>query len=147
MDANSALVRTDQAFDAIPANTIIPNGAELDGVIYNSSVGLSIVTASFLSLSPPNTLGRTTLDFFDPSDLLMLTFTTPSLSFGISFNTFATDAGAFTVTTNLGDVASSFFDPFPGQTTGQFAGFTSDTLFTSVTITGGRRAEVTHSTT
>jgi hypothetical protein len=44
------------------------------------------------------------------------------------------DKGAYELKDNLGDVISSSFDPFPGFDTGEFAGFTSDTAFTSVTV-------------
>ena len=56
------------------------------------------------------------------------------MAFGIDFNTFATAAGAYTATTNLGEVAGSVFDPFPTLSTGEFLGFSSDMAFTSVTI-------------
>ena len=56
------------------------------------------------------------------------------MAFGIDFNTFATAAGAYTATTNLGEVAGSVFNPFPTLSTGEFLGFSSDMAFTSVTI-------------
>jgi hypothetical protein len=46
----------------------------------------------------------------------------------------AQGAGAYSATNDLGDVALSFFDPFPGFSTGQFVGFISDTPFSAVTI-------------
>src|SRR5262249_30602852 len=98
-----------------------------------ASVGMAIVTNIALALSPPNTLGRTPI-FFDAGDSISFSFDTPILAFGISFNTFATAPGAYLVTTNLGDVAPSSFDPFPGATPGQFAGLVSDTPFTSVVV-------------
>ena len=63
-------------------------------------------------------------------------FDTPLEAFGIDVNTFATGNGSYTATTNTGDVIPSFFNPFPGFSTGQFIGFSTDVPFTSVTIAG-----------
>jgi hypothetical protein len=127
-----------ETFDTVPAQTVIPNGSTFDGVRYQSSAGNLITTADFLPLSPPNTLGadrRPFFDFFLPGDLVILTFPQPILAFGVSFSTNNTTPASYTVNTNLGGVIPSGFDPFPGASTGQFAGFITDTPVTSVTIT------------
>src|SRR5262245_2715459 len=54
VDANPALVKTVQTWDALPSGTVIPNGSSLDGVIYNSSAGNALITNQFLALTPPN---------------------------------------------------------------------------------------------
>jgi hypothetical protein len=125
---------TVQTFDTVAAPFVIPNGTNFQGVVYTSSDGNPLITNLFLALSPPNTLGEDVNGFFLPTDVLTLTFPTPITAFGISFNTFATDMGAYTLTTNAGSVIPSFFDPFPGAATGQFAGFSTDTPFTTVTV-------------
>lgn len=124
---------TVENWDSYAAGTVIPNGSTLAGVTYSTSVGDALVTSGFLPLSSPNTLGRTTVGFFLPTDIVTFSFATPINAFGISFNTFATAPGAYLLTTSAGAAASDY-DPFPGFPTGQFAGLTSDAGFTSVTI-------------
>ena len=114
--------------------TVIPNGSTFDGVIYNSSAGAAVVTAAFLPLSSPHTLGRTPINFFAAADSMTFTFLAPVNAFAISFNTGAPTNGGYRAQSNLGDIALSFYDPFPGFATGQFVGFSSDTPFTSVTV-------------
>jgi hypothetical protein len=127
-------------WDAFAAGTTFANGSTVNGITYNSSTMVAVVTNAFVTSTSPNGLGRTPINFFDNGDTITFTFTTPVTAFGIDINTFATAAGSYTATTNLGDVALSVFDPFPSAPfgTGQFVGFTSDTPFASVTI-----AEVT----
>jgi hypothetical protein len=132
--AVSGLSPTVQTFDTFAPGTTFANGATIGGVTYNSSSGMSIVTNAFLALSGSNTLGRTPTQFFAATDTLTLSFPNPISGFGISFNTFATSTGAYTLSLNTGDVVNSFYDPFPGFATGQFAGFTSTTPITSLVI-------------
>jgi hypothetical protein len=120
-----------QTWDALADGTVI---TVLDGITYSPSTGQAVVTNTFLPLSSPNTLGRSPIEFFNASDTMTFTFSFPVTAFAISINTFATNNGAYTATTNLGDVATSFYNPFPGFNVGQFVGFTSTTAFTSVTI-------------
>lgn len=64
---------------------------------------------------------------------MTFSFGTGLSAFGIDIDTSAT-TGAYSATTNLGDIIASVSDPFPGFSTGNFVGFSSDTPFTSVTI-------------
>ena len=121
-------------WDGFAAGTTFPNGSTVDGITYNSSAGDAVVTDIFLITTNPNGLGRTPIQFFGGVDTITFTFTNSILAFGIDINTFATGSGAYRATTNLGDIALSSFDPFPGSSTGQFVGFLSDTLISSVTI-------------
>jgi PEP-CTERM motif len=125
-----------ETWDDDAAGTVIPDGTLFDGVIY-ATPGPdpdAKITGAFLPLSSPNTLGDAADDFFSGSESITFSFPSPIVAFGISFNTFATAAGAYTLTTGLGDIAPSALDPFPGFTTGQFAGFVSDTPFSAVTV-------------
>jgi len=123
-----------ETWDSYAAGTTIANGGTLKGITYNSSAGIAVVQNNFLNSTPPNGLGRTPINFFDSADTIQFTFGTPLTAFGIDINTFATASGAYTATTNNGDVVGSFFNPFPGAGTGQFVGFSSTVPFTSVTI-------------
>jgi hypothetical protein len=128
------LMKTVEGWDGAAPGTVIPNGTSFNGVIYNSSSGNALITDAFFALSSPNTLGNTTNGYFAGGDSITFTFSQPIFAFGISFDTFATLSGDFVLKDNLGDVIASSFDPFPGLDTGEFAGFTSDTEFTSVTV-------------
>lgn len=124
-----------ETWDALADGTVILG---LNGISYDPSGGDAIVTTDYLELSSPNGLGSTSAlcpDCFLPAETMTFTFSSPISAFGISINTFAGTAGAYTATTNLGDVVGSFFDPFPGAGTGQFVGFTSTLPFTSVVLT------------
>jgi PEP-CTERM motif len=125
-----------ETWDDDAASTVIPDGMLFDGVIYATPTPGpdAKITGLFLPLSSPNTLGDAADDFFSGSESITFSFPSPVVAFGISFNTFATAAGAYTLTTDLGDIAPSSLDPFPGFTTGQFAGFVSDTPFSAVTV-------------
>jgi hypothetical protein len=89
---------------------------------------------TFLVSTSPNGLGRTPNQFFAATDTITFGFTTPITVFGIDINTFDPNIGAYRVLTNLGDIALSSFDPFPGRSTGQFVGFLSDMPISSVTL-------------
>jgi hypothetical protein len=123
-------------WDSFAVGTMFANGSTVNGITYNSSTGVATVDDSFFPTTPPNSLGRPNggLFFFSDGDTMTFGFPTPIIAFGIDINTFETLPGGYTATTNLGDVAPSVFDPFPGLTTGQFIGFVSDTPFTSLTI-------------
>jgi PEP-CTERM motif len=123
-----------ETWDDHAADTVIPDGTLFDGVIYATPGPDAKITGVLLPLSSPNTLGDAADDFFSGSESITFSFPSPIVAFGISFNTFATAAGAYTLTTDLGDIAPSALDPFPGFTTGQFAGFVSDTPFSAVTV-------------
>jgi hypothetical protein len=120
-------------WDGYAAGTVILDGTSLAGITYSTTAGDSIVTSTFPPLSPPNGLGGTSVGFFTAGDTVTFSFATPIYAFGISINTFATAPGAYLLTTSAG-LALSAYDPFPGFSTGQFAGLVSDTGFTSVTI-------------
>ena len=114
--------------------TVVPDAGILDGIIYSTPGPDAAVGNLFLPLSPPNSLGDVSDGFFSPGETISFSFPGPIIAFGISINTFAQGAGAFSATNGLGDVALSVFDPFPGSSTGQFVGFISDTPFSAVTI-------------
>lgn len=130
IDADASLSKTVQGWDGLAHGTVLTT---LDGVTYAATSGDVIVTHSFLPLSSPNAVGITPLEFFTGGDGITFTFATPIYAFGISFNTFATIAGSYMLSTSVGDAGSSY-DPFPGFGTGQFAGLISDTLFDTVTV-------------
>jgi hypothetical protein len=136
----AAVASTTEGWDEFSSGTVILNGALVNGVLYDLSDPTAdfVVTAGGATISPPNGLGRTNNPFggeaFIPSDVVTLTFPSPVTAFGVSFNTFATTAGAYSLTTDFGDIAPSAYDPFPGFNTGQFAGFTSDEPISSVAI-------------
>jgi PEP-CTERM motif len=131
---------TTEGWDEFASGTIIPNGALVNGVVYDLSDPTVnfIITAGGADVSSPNGLGRTNNPFggeaFIPGDIITFTFPTLISAFGVSFNTFSTTQEAYTLTTNLGDIAPSAYDPFPGISTGQFAGFISGEPVSSVTI-------------
>ena len=113
---------------------MVPDGGIIDGIIYSTPGPDAAVGNLFLPLSPPNSLGDVSDGFFSPGETISFSFPGSIIAFGISINTFAQGAGAFSATNGLGDVALSVFDPFPGSSTGQFVGFISDTPFSAVTI-------------
>lgn len=130
---------TIENWDSFVAGTTFANGSTVNGITYNSSTNIAVVTNAFLTTTSPNGLGRTPTGFFDVADTITFGFVAPISAFGIDINTFDTGAGAYTATTNLGDVVFSGFDPFPSFSTGQFVGFQSDTAISWVRIaaTGG----------
>jgi hypothetical protein len=139
----STLTTTVEGWDTYPAGTIFPDGSTVNGITYNvSSSGDALVVSTGISLSPPNNLFMTNCpsaqacSFRPLVDTFTFGFPQPITAFGITFSsTFATTPGAYLLTTNLGDVIPSSFDPvFPGFGLGEFAGFVSTTPFTSVTV-------------
>ena len=128
----SASALTSQTFDTLANGTLLTT---LNGVSYASSVGTPVVTNSFLTSTAPNGLGRTGLGFFATTDVVTFTFANAISAFAIDINTFATAPGSYDVVLNNGDQVFSIFESFSGTSTGQFIGFTSDTPFTSVTLT------------
>jgi len=121
-------------WDGFAAGTGFADGTGANGITYTSSAGNALVTNDFFVSTSPNGLGDTTVGFFQGADAITFTFSNALRAFGIDINTYATAAGAYTATTNLGDVASSVLDQFPGLATGEFIGFSSTSAFTSVTI-------------
>ncbi len=138
LDADLKLIKRVEGWDTFAPRTIFPNGSTVNGITYNVSDGEAVVVSTGISLSPPNNLFVTTArSGFSPLlDTFTFGFHQPINAFGITFSsTFATTPGAYLATNNLGDVASSSFDPlFPGFPLGEFVGFKSDRPFTSVTI-------------
>lgn len=122
---------TIEGWDSLPSGTLI---TVLNGITYTTNDGTALVTNVFLPLSSPNTLGESVNGFFAASDTMTFTFSSPITQFGISINTFDASTGGYTASDNLGNVIGSFYDPFPGFTTGEFVGYTSTTAFSSVTI-------------
>ena len=138
---------TIEGWESYAAGTTFANGSTVNGITYNSSTNIAVVTNQFRNTTTPNSLGRTEtvpgFDFFAAADTITFGFVTPIFAFGIDINTFAVNAGSYQATTNLGDIALSGFGPFPGFTTGQFVGFTSDTQISSVIIGLGPLADTT----
>jgi hypothetical protein len=131
-DVTGEIVET---WDDNAVGTVIPDAGILDGIIYSTSGPEAARVGNFFqSLSLPNSLGDVFDDFFSPAEKISFSFPGSIIAFGISINTFAEGTGAYSATNDLGDVALSFFDPFPGFSTGQFVGFSSDTPFSAVTI-------------
>lgn len=122
-----------QDFEGLAAGTIL--GTE-PGVSYLASLGLPIVTNLYLTTTFPNGLGSTSEgnEFFLPDETATLVFDSAITAFAIDINTFSETDGAYSATLDTGVVVTSLFEVFPGQITGQFIGFVSDTPFTSVTI-------------
>jgi hypothetical protein len=121
-------------WDTFTAGTTFPNGTTVNGITYNSSSGIAIVTDFFLQTTLPNSLGRTPDEFFAEDDTITFTFDMPISAFGIDINTFDSQDSGYVALTDRGDVFNSIFEPFPGQNTGQFLGFSTETSFNSVTI-------------
>jgi hypothetical protein len=129
----SALVEN---WDRFSAAATFPNGSTTAGITYFSSRGVALVQNTFLQTTFPNTLGRTEGGFFTPGDTITFGFAAPLMAFGIDINTFARANGSFATITNTGEVIGSFFNPFPGRSTGQFVGFSTGLPFQAVTIFG-----------
>lgn len=123
-----------ETWDGFAAGTTFPDGTTANAITYATTAADAQVASGFVNTTAPNVLGSTFGGFFDAGNNPTFTFSVALSAFGIDINTFATAAGAYTGTTNDGDVALSVFDPFPGETTGNFIGFSSTTPFTSVTI-------------
>jgi hypothetical protein len=121
-------------WDAFLDGTIFPNGTTIDGITYTSSAGDALVTSMFLTTTPPNGLGQSALGFFAGTNTMSFAFDVALDAFAIDVNTFSSAPGAYTATTNTGEVIPSVFAPFPASGTGQFIGFSSSSPFTSVTI-------------
>ena len=131
VDAAPGFTKAVETFDEFSNGTLLTTA---NGITYSpTNGGTALVTSDYQPLSAPNTLGLQGNGFFTNTDSIQLSFSHPIRAFGISLNTAATDDGAYQASDNLGDTASSGNDPFPGQISGQFVGFTSDTPFTSVT--------------
>lgn len=132
--AVSGLTTVVEGWDAYVLDTAIADGSTLNGITYDFASGSGLVTDDYLTLSSPHGLGKTPGAFFGGTESVTFSFAVPIVAFGININTFATTAGAYSLTTNLADIAASGFNPFPGLTTGQFVGLVSDTPLTSFTL-------------
>jgi hypothetical protein len=126
-----------EGWDTFPDGAVFTNGSTVNGITYNASIGNALVRDGYAYTTAPNILVETTYDNFGPYDTMTFSFVTPIRAFGIDIDTFAQTDKAYQVTTNLGDVALSGYDPFPTLTTGQFVGFISDAAISSVTIALG----------
>lgn len=125
---------TVEDWDSFAANTVFPDGTTVNGIAYHTSAGDAMVTDTVATTTPPNGLGAFNTGFFEAGETITFTLDTPTNAFGIDINTLAGNAGDFTATTDVGDVISSAFNPFPGSSLGQFIGFSSNVPFSSVTI-------------
>jgi hypothetical protein len=125
-----------EGWDGLAAGTAILNGSTVNGVTYNSNTGGADVLGGYFNTTNPNQLTGHTRggSGWQFGDTLTMTFPFAVSAFGIDFNTFAAANGAFKATTNMGEVITSFYDPFPSASTGQFLGFSTSMAFTSITI-------------
>ena len=148
IDSDPSLIKTVESWDTYPAGTIFLNGSTVNGITYDVSAGEALVVSTGISLSVPNNLfvsGCPTANacsFHPLVDTYTFGFPEPIRAFGITFSsTFAANNGDYLLTTDRGNVVPSFFDPvFPGFSLGQFAGFISDELFSSVTVSSTANA-------
>lgn len=130
-NALSSGTASGQNFDNFTSGTIL---GTVNGVSYSPSLGNAVVTNQFLTTTPPNGLGSTSVGYFQGNETVTLSFASPITAFGIDVNTYAPTAGDFLATLNDGATSASAFDVFPGSATGQFIGFTDSVGFNSVTI-------------
>jgi hypothetical protein len=121
-----------QNWDGYAVGTTFINGGTSNGITYNSSQGDAVVATGWVYTTNPNSLGQTVLNYFDAADVMTFSFVSPIRAFGIDINTYSANAGAYQALTNLGDIALSGYDIFPGYNTGQFVGFISNQDITSV---------------
>jgi len=127
-----------QDWDSYSHETSFTNDiiADDQGIIYHSSYGDAMVTKTFLPSTEPNGLGHTGEGYFASYDTITFVFPTPILAFGIDINTASIVYAAYRATINPegSPFASSYYDPFPDYSVGQFIGFTSSEPFSKVTI-------------
>ena len=90
-------------------------------------------TDSYLPLSTPNGLGGTTVGYFLGTDTITFSFAHSDLRFRHIGQHFRPGFGRLRAD-DLRGHGGSGYDPFPGFSTGQFVGLTSDTGFSSVTL-------------
>lgn len=121
-----------QNFDSLPLGTI----TTVNGVTYTPSLGTAVVTDSYLTTTPPNGLGSTSVGYFEANETLTIIFSTPITAFAIDINTYASRNGDYKGVVNDGSssVIPSVFDVFPNTETGEFLGFTDSAPFTSIVI-------------
>ena len=123
-----------EGWDGFADGTTFVDGTGASGITYFSSSGDALVTSFVLATTSPHGLGNTTLGFFGAPDTVTFAFDAPQIAFGIDISTFDSFDGAYTATTDTGEVIGSFFDPFPSFGVGQFVGFSTTIPFLSVTI-------------
>lgn len=120
-------------FDDLAAETVLSEGV-LDGVTITALGGAIVVTDTFLTSTGGNGIGIEGDEFFRANDRITFTFDEAITAFAIDINTFADVDGSYLAITDGGDAVLSLFEVFDGRSTGQFIGFTSETAFTSITI-------------
>jgi hypothetical protein len=120
-----------QNFDSLVSGTIVNT---VNGVTFSASQGSAVVTSDFLATTPPNGLGSTSFGFFASIESATISFATAITAFAIDVNTSAPTSGDYVAAVDLGSTVASRLVYFGGSSVGEFVGFTSDTPFSSVTI-------------
>lgn len=137
-----AVGSTDLTYDSFDAASVGCTPS-FSGYSVAASLGAVCITNQFLTTSAPNGLGSTSPNsgsfFFLASESVTFQFASAITAFAIDINTFGAIDGDYQAVLDTGDTVSSIFDVFDvvggtGFATGQFIGFTSDTAFSSLTI-------------
>jgi len=120
-----------QNFDSLASGSTV---RMVNGVSFSASQGSDVVTSDFLATTPPNGLGSTPSGFFASTESATISFASPITAFAIDINTFAPTSGDYIAALDIGSSVTSRLVYFGGSSIGEFFGFTSDTPFSSVTI-------------
>jgi hypothetical protein len=130
-----------EGWDTYALNSTIANGTTLNGVTYNAFPGgtLGRIDNQFNHFGTQSLSLRRSIDpnpnksFFNPGDVLSISFASPIYAMGIFFNANFTRAGSLGIlTTPIGTVTTG--GPTYDTGTFYFAGLISTTPFTTATI-------------
>jgi hypothetical protein len=142
--ATPGLIKAVEGWDGYPDGTVITNGTALNGIVYNTNEGHSIITNAVTPLTSPHTLGSTgtggnanTPTSFGDVDFVSFHFPFEIFAFGISFITDEPNAprfgfNAYTEAFSFIGQVSSEVDTQIGEPANHFTGIISDTAFTRI---------------